>query len=538
MFFSLFYFAINSGSLISTFVTPILRNDVHCFDNTSCFPLAFAVPGILMVISIFIFVFGKPLYKMKQPKGNVFLNVIKCMSYAVVNRKKGPKVDHWLDRSEEKYGTRLVTDIKSFMKVLVIFLPLPIFWALYDQQGSGWTFQAVRMDGNIGFYTILPDQMQVINPLLILAFIPLFSYGVYPLLAKCNLLTTPLQKMVCGGFLAAIAFAVSACLSIFLEATYPVLPEKGEAQVRIYDTTNACNYYFTTDDNIVPDGVFDDGYFEYKDIHIDSEKEITFHFNSATCENKSLPVTMEEEAAYGIYLYKYSTSNTVFVEYYQDDVNKSTDGYPLVRTLSSYNQPITYINSKDQSNVVEIEAGNSTLFKIKEIGEYYIESSTTTLEFKLGGTYSVLIDENGDVKSFITVTNPNSVNMLWLLIQYFIITAGEIMFSVTGLEFAYSQAPISMKSVVQSLWLLTTAFGNLLIVIIESLELFEKQSNDFFLYTGLMVVDMLLFMWLAIRYKYVTDEDSSVGDETELNNAEDSKKVANGVDNPAFEQNN
>lgn len=75
----------------------------------------------------------------------------------------------------------------------------------------------------------------------------------------------------------------------------------------------------------------------------------------------------------------------------------------------------------------------------------------------------------------ITVTDPNSVHMLWLLIQYVVITAAEIMFSITGLEFAYSQAPISMKSVVQACWLLTTAIGNLLIVLIELMELFELQ---------------------------------------------------------------
>lgn len=56
-FFSLFYFSINAGSLISTFLTPVLRNDVHCFGNDSCFPLAFAVPGVLMIISI-----GKALF--------------------------------------------------------------------------------------------------------------------------------------------------------------------------------------------------------------------------------------------------------------------------------------------------------------------------------------------------------------------------------------------------------------------------------------------------------------------------------------------
>lgn len=51
-FFSLFYFAINAGSLISTFLTPILRADVHCFGDNDCYSLAFGVPGILMIVSI------------------------------------------------------------------------------------------------------------------------------------------------------------------------------------------------------------------------------------------------------------------------------------------------------------------------------------------------------------------------------------------------------------------------------------------------------------------------------------------------------
>lgn len=51
-FFSIFYFAINAGSLISTFLTPILREDVECFGQSTCFPLAFGVPAILMVVAV------------------------------------------------------------------------------------------------------------------------------------------------------------------------------------------------------------------------------------------------------------------------------------------------------------------------------------------------------------------------------------------------------------------------------------------------------------------------------------------------------
>ena len=46
--------------------------------------------------------------------------------------------------------------------VAFMMLPLPIFWALFDQQGSRWTLQAARMDGNfLGVFTFEPDSFQV-----------------------------------------------------------------------------------------------------------------------------------------------------------------------------------------------------------------------------------------------------------------------------------------------------------------------------------------------------------------------------------------
>ena len=51
-------------------------------------------------------------------------------------------------------------------------------------QGSRWTFQAARMDGTLGSSTIKPDQMQLINPALVLFLIPLFDRVIYPAFAK------------------------------------------------------------------------------------------------------------------------------------------------------------------------------------------------------------------------------------------------------------------------------------------------------------------------------------------------------------------
>lgn len=61
------------------------------------------------------------------------------------------------------------------------------------------------------------------------------------------------------------------------------------------------------------------------------------------------------------------------------------------------------------------------------------------------------------------------------------------------------------------------------------------QSNDFFLYTAIMVVDLFFFMWLATRYEYVIDEDSSFAEDIKL--ATESTGAANGLDNPGFDKN-
>ena len=39
----------------------------------------------------------------------------------------------------------------------------------------------------------------------------------------------------------------------------------------------------------------------------------------------------------------------------------------------------------------------------------------------------------------VEVTPPNSIHILWQVPQYFIMTVAEVMFSVTGLQFSFTQ---------------------------------------------------------------------------------------------------
>ena len=62
----------------------------------------------------------------------------------------------------------------------------------------------------------------------------------------------------------------------------------------------------------------------------------------------------------------------------------------------------------------------------------------------------------------------------------------------------HAQAPESMKSVVQALWLWTTAFGNVIVIFVAEAKALD-QSSEFFMFACLMLVDMALFIWLAYR---------------------------------------
>ncbi len=60
-----------------------------------------------------------------------------------------------------------------------------------------------------------------------------------------------------------------------------------------------------------------------------------------------------------------------------------------------------------------------------------------------------------------------TVSVWWQFLAYFILTAAELLVSVTALEFSYKQAPLRIKSFVMALFLLSTSLGNLLVAAIN-----------------------------------------------------------------------
>jgi POT family proton-dependent oligopeptide transporter len=88
---------------------------------------------------------------------------------------------------------------------------------------------------------------------------------------------------------------------------------------------------------------------------------------------------------------------------------------------------------------------------------------------------------------------------LWQIPQYVFLTAGEVLVSVTGLEFSYTQAPRSMKSTIMSIWLLTVALGNFLTGAVSKVNIFDGPAY-FWFFSVLMLGGALLFVWIARHY--------------------------------------
>nr|AQX43163.1 NPF family transporter [Pinus pinaster] len=358
-FFSVFYFAINVGAFLSMLLTPLLRANVS-------YAAAFGMPSVLMVLATFIFWVGRKDYVDRRAVGSVFSTVVKVLVNAVRLRKSDSvyknyeeidcgggsiRASHWLDAAKSGCGAEEVEDVKALFKMCLFLIPGSMFSCMYGQKASTWVFQATQMNGHVswlGNVVIRPDQMQAIDPLLVLIFIPLFDQVLYPFLEKHGVAMTAIRRMILGMLLCSVAFFTSGLLQLAIDKR-------------------------TTPGSIT----------SYINIFSGSEPDNWDRMNLA---------------------------------------------YPT--------------------------------------------------------------------------ENSEQISILWQIPQYAILTAAEVLFSVTGLEFAYSQAPVSMKSVVQAIWCFTSAGGDLITIIIveiigNKLSIGKRSS----LFAGGGIIATVFMLWLSSCFK-------------------------------------
>uniref|UniRef100_A0A8C5BDG6 Solute carrier family 15 member 1a n=1 Tax=Gadus morhua TaxID=8049 RepID=A0A8C5BDG6_GADMO len=437
-FFSVFYLCINAGSLLSTIITPILRaQECGIHTQQKCYSLAFGVPAALMVVALVVFIAGSGMYHKAEPQGNILLDVCKCIGFAIKNRfrhrgKEFPKRTHWMDWADEKYEKLLIAQIKMVLKVLFLYIPLPMFWTLFDQKGSRWTFQATTMDGNFGLLVLQPDQMQTVNPILILTLVPIMDI----------------------------------CLSL-----------------KIMNTGHRYDYFTFDEDFVI--------------VSVDNTS-ISQNLTLAKGKRQSviLPSNNTQE-------WPMTEDLTAKPEQGANAIRFVSGIYPLNISTGGLDFGIT--DGSLYSNYSLLTYG-STVFTIESGGE----SCKYSREFGFGSSYTLIIPSSftfgPDCAASIGVAEdikPNSVHMALQIPQYFLITAGEVVFSVTGLEFSYSQAPSNMKAVLQAGWLFTVAIGNFIVLIVAELAQIPEQWAEYVLFASLLVAVCVIFSIMAHFYTYM-----------------------------------
>ncbi|XP_001363474.3 solute carrier family 15 member 2 [Monodelphis domestica] len=522
-FFSVFYLSINAGSLISMFVTPMLRGDVKCFGG-DCYALAFGVPGMLMILALVVFVLGSKMYKKPPPEGNIVAQVSKCIWFAISNRLKNrsreiPKRKHWLDWAEEKYPKQLILDVKALTRVLFLYIPLPMFWALLDQQGSRWTLQATRMNGNMGFFVFQPDQIQVLNPLLVLIFIPMFDLGLYPLIKKCGINLTSIRKMAAGMILASLAFAIAAAVEIKINELTPHKPGGKEVYLRILNLADdeiKVELMGYQNKSLFPEPIKPFQQTSHSKMILTMERQ-HFHFQ-LLYHNMSIIINehvMEEKNKYSLVIHgKQSRISNILMK---DAVTSTANGMAAVRFINTLDKDINITLNRDVSVSVGQNYGISS-YKILERGKYHnvlcrMGDKELFLDLGLldfGAAYMVAItnSSNQHLQAWkIEDISPNQMSIAWQLPQYVIVTASEVIFSITGLEFSYSQAPPSMKSVLQAAWLLTVAIGNIIVLVVAQTSALVQWA-EFILFSGLLLIICLIFSIMGYYYIPVKPEDA------------------------------
>lgn len=110
-----------------------------------------------------------------------------------------------------------------------------------------------------------------------------------------------------------------------------------------------------------------------------------------------------------------------------------------------------------------------------------------------------------------------SVSIGWQLLAYVVMTAAEVLVSVTCLEFAYTQAPNRMKSLVMATFFLSVSAGNVLVSAVNFLiqqddgTVMLTETEYYLFWAGAMLVTALLFVpvarWYPERTHIQGDED-------------------------------
>ncbi|HTA30729.1 MAG TPA: POT family MFS transporter [Candidatus Cybelea sp.] len=182
-----FYWAINLGSAAAFLLISPIR---HRWG----YGWAFGVPGIAMGLATFIFWLGRKQY-VRQPT----------------------------QREVGRTAAEASADRKSLLRIALVFLPVPMFWALFNQTSSTWVLQGAKMTPFSMFsYEIDGETMQAGGAVLVMIWTPILTLVLYPLAERLGWRPTALRRMTLGMFLGAFSFVITGLVQARMDHGQPL----------------------------------------------------------------------------------------------------------------------------------------------------------------------------------------------------------------------------------------------------------------------------------------------------------------------------
>ena len=259
-----FYWIINFGSFFASLLMPLFLRDHGP-------AVAFGIPGVLMAIATLVFWLGRRKYvhvPPAAPNPDSFGSVARtallskgmgrpgdrqgrpglvvagigaagavasllmtpqwgfviaaCLALVLLLAFGGIGVSMQLERARGLHSDLAVEGVRSVLRVLIVFALVTPFWSLFDQKASTWIVQANAMESPLlsifGWqFTLLPAQMQAVNPILVMLLIPLNNLLLFPLMRIIGITPTPLRRMGMGIALSASAWVVIGIIQMAMD---------------------------------------------------------------------------------------------------------------------------------------------------------------------------------------------------------------------------------------------------------------------------------------------------------------------------------
>jgi POT family proton-dependent oligopeptide transporter len=210
--YELFYFMINFGSFFSTIITPWT---LKAYGPS----VAFGIPGVLMFLATIVFWMGRNEFVHVPPTKSDGHGLFPVLASAFKNSAARPKGAPFLDGALKEHSREQIDAVKAVIDIAKLFAAISVFWALFDQHGSSWVIQAMKMDLVFMGVQFEASQISAWNPIMVMGLIPLFSLAIYPMIDKLGFKTTPIRRMTMGMFVGALSFAIVGALQIWMDTT-------------------------------------------------------------------------------------------------------------------------------------------------------------------------------------------------------------------------------------------------------------------------------------------------------------------------------